>query len=203
MRLTHHPLAFTAAALLLAACADKPGLAKSDSAGTPVASASGASSAGATSGDQELADVQSYQLTMDKVDKFLAAQRNLALRMKAMPPAEREAMKARAEAAGANGDDSMDEMVRKIEAEPALAGAVKDAGLSAREYAVITMSLLQSSMAAGVLRTRPKDNQDSLVREMKANPANVRFIQQNEAELQRKQQALAEEMKRMGVPTDG
>ena len=198
MRLQTSSLVLTA--LLLSACADKAGSAKTDTAAsttTPTASA-----AGSSTGDSDLADVQNYRLSMDKVDKFLAAQRNLALRMKDMSPEEREALKARADADDSN-DDSMADMQRKIESEPALASAIRDAGLSPREYTLLTISMMQSAMAAGVLKMRPKDNQDSLVREMKANIENVRFMQQNEAELQRKQKELAEEMKRLGVPTEG
>ena len=201
MRLHTSSLVLTA--LFLAACADKAGTAKTDTA-APVTTASAASagSASGSSADSDLADVQNYHLTMDKVDKFLAAQRNLALRMKDMSPEEREAIKARADADDSN-DDSMEDMQRKIEAEPALASAIRDAGLSPREYTVLTISMMQSAMAAGVLKMRPKDNQDSLVREMKANIENVRFMQQNEAELQRKQKALADEMQRLGIPTEG
>ena len=200
MRLHTSTLVF--AAFLFTACADKTGSARTDTAAvasTPTASAPGA----ASSDDGDLSDVQSYRLTMDKVDKYLAAQRNLGLRMKSMSPEEREALKARADAeSDTDGGESLDAMARRIDAEPALASAVREAGLSTREYAVLTMALVQSSMAAGVLKTRPNENQDSLVREMKANTENVRFIQQNEAELQRKQQALAEEMKRLGVSTN-
>jgi hypothetical protein len=161
-----------------------------------------AASAAPRSSDQELADVTSYRLSMDKVDKYMAAQRNVAVRMKDMTPAERDAVKARMESGG-DQNESLDQMVRRIEGEPTLNGAIRDAGLSAREYTLLTVSMMQSAMAAGVLKMRPKENQDSLVKEMKANPENVRFIQQNEAELQRKQEAMAAEMKRLGVPTDG
>ena len=201
-----HPLPLLALASTLAfvACG-KDDVSTGDSASataTATAGASVASGAPAASAEAELATVTNYRLTMDKVDKYMAAQRNLALRMKDMSPAEREAMKARMDNGG-DQNESLEQMVSRIEGEAALNGAVRDAGLSAREYVLVTVSMMQSAMAAGVLKMRPKDNQDSLVREMKANPANVRFMQQNEAELQRKQEAMAAEMKRLGVPTDG
>ena len=94
---------------------------------------------------------------------------------------------------------SLDDMARKIESEPMMKSAVQEAGLSPREFVMITMSMLQSGMAAGVLKMRPNDNQDSLIRAMQANPENVKFMQENEAEITRKQMALSEEMKKLGI----
>jgi hypothetical protein len=153
-----------------------------------------ASEAPASSGD-DLADISSYKLTMDKMDKFYAAQRNMAVKAKAMSPAEREALKQDDDA----GDGSVDDFARKIESTPAMRDAVREAGLSPREFALLTMSAVQSGMAAAVLKMRPNDDADSLAREMKANMDNIRFMQENEAELTRKQQALQAEMKQMGI----
>ena len=181
------------ALLALAACTAKDASSTGDT-----ASASATTAAASTSGGDDLADVQGYRLSMDKIDKFMAAQRNLALKVKDMSPAERQAMKDRAPESE-NANQSLDEMARRIESEPVMNAAIRDAGLSAREYSLIAMSMLQSAMAAGVLKMRPNDNADSLVREMKANVDNVKFMQQHEAEIQRKQQELAAEMKRLGV----
>lgn len=184
-------------ALSLAACNAKD----SANAGDTAAATTAGASAPAKSGDGDLADVQSYRLSMDKIDKFMTAQRNLALKAKDLSPAEREAMKLRNENAD-NSDESIDGIARRIEGEPMMNAAIREAGLSSREYALITMSMIQSAMAAGVLKMRPNDNADSLVREMKANKDNVKFMQENEAEIQRKQQELAAEMKRLGVELD-
>ena len=196
MRLKSHAFTLLALAAVVTACA-KDGPRDADSTVTSTTAA-----ASAQGGDQDLADVTAYELSMDKVDKLFAAQRNIALKLKDMSPEEREAMKARNDADESN-DDSLDETVRKIESEPALVAAIRDAGLSPREYALLTVSLMQSGMAAGVLKMRPNENQDSLAREMKANPANIRFIQQNEAALEKKQKEMEAEMKRLGIPTDG
>ncbi len=77
-------------------------------------------------------------------------------------------------------------MVRRIESEPMMVGAIRQAGLSPREFTMITMAMMQTAMAAGVAQMRPNDNQDSLIREMKANPENVKFWKANEAELTQK-----------------
>ncbi|MGZ8378214.1 MAG: hypothetical protein ACXW61_16900 [Gemmatirosa sp.] len=187
------------ALLLAVACSSKDAApAAGDSAGASGgASTTPPAASGASSGDGDLADVTSYRLTMDKMDRYYAAQRNMAVRMQALSPAERAALEAKDDADDSN--QSLDDMARKIEQTPVMAEAVREAGLSAREFATITVSMIQSAMAASVLQMRPKDNQDSLVREMKASMENVRFMRENEAVLRQKQEAMAAELKRLGV----
>jgi len=185
-------VALLAPLLLAAACASD-----ADTAADSGAAAPSAATVPASSGDAA-ADVTAYELTMERMDRYYAAQRALAVRVKDMSPAEREAF----DVAG-DGDDSIDDMVRRIEAAPAMRAALDEAGMSAREFALATMSIVQSGMAAAVLQMRPEANQDSLLREMKANPANVRFLRENEAALQQKQAELEAELKRLGVDTTG
>jgi len=154
---------------------------------------------GVTAGTEYLAGyLIEYSLSMDKFDKYLAAQRNIMLKAKDMSPADKQAMEARNEGRN-NANASLDDMVRNVESEPMMNAAVRDAGLSAREFALVAMSLMQTGMAAGVAKMRPKDNQDSLIRAMKANPANVKFLLENEAAITRKQKDLEAEMKRLGA----
>ena len=181
--------------LALAACGQKdaaPSAGAADSAGAPAAAASSAS--GSSGGDADLADVTNYRLSMDKVDKYIAAQRNMAAKMKSMTPAEREAVKARNESTN-DPNASLDDMARSIEREPVMNDAIRSAGLSAREFALVTISMMQSAMASSVLEMRPKDNQDSLVRAMKANADNIKFYREHEAEITAKSKAIGAEMK--------
>lgn len=183
--------------LMLAGCSNDK-----DAAATGGATATArAPSASTQSGDEQLADIAEYKLTMDKYDKYIAAQRNIALKAKDLSPAEKEAFRKRADARGDN-NASLDDMARNIESEPLMTSAVREAGLSPREFTMITMAMMQTAMAASVAKMRPKDNQDSLIREMKANPDNVKFWQSNEAELTRKQKALEAEMKQLGALED-
>jgi hypothetical protein len=190
-QLTHRLVPALVLVTTLAACGKKEGGTTNSSA--PGAAAPASAIAG-TKGDAELADVQSYKLSMEKIDKMLAAQRILAAKAKAMTPAEREAMEARGESAS-YPNESLDDMARKIDSEPILRDAIREAGLSSREYVLITMSMMQTGMAGGVLKMRPKDNQDSLIREMKANPDNIKFYREHEAEITAKSKAIGEEMK--------
>jgi len=192
--MTLRPTFVLAATFALAACGKK------DAApGDTTAAATAATSAPApSSGGDDLADVTSYKLSMDKIDKYIAAQRALTAKMKSMSQAERDAVKARNEGRD-NSNASIDDMARNIESEPVMNDAIRSAGLSAREFALITMSMMQSAMAASVLKMRPNDNQDSLIREMKANPDNIKFYREHEAEITRKTQELQAEMKAAGA----
>ena len=147
----------------------------------------------ASSGD-DVTDISRYELTMDRIDRMFAAQRNMALAMKDMTPAEREAMENTNMAEG-----TLDDFARGIEANPKIHVAIEDAGMEPREYATATMAMVSAAMAASVLQMRPDENQDSLAREMNANMDNIRFIRENEATLAQKQQELEAELRAMGA----
>jgi len=182
---------FILGSLLIAACSKGDDTTAGAGAGTSAPAASNQSAA------EELADVASYRLTMDKFDKYYAAQRNIMLKAKDMSAADKAAMKARSDARDNNA--SMDDMVRNIESEPVMKEAIREAGMSPREFAMFTMAMMQSAMAAGVAKMRPNDNQDSLIRAMQANPENVKFMVENEATIASKQKELEAEMKRLGM----
>jgi len=182
--------------LVLCAC-DKG---KDSGAGTGASSST--ATASAQSADAQLAEIGEYRLTMESVGKYFAAQRNITLKAGKLSPAEREAMKARTESRY-NANASVDDVVRNVESEPMIKDAVRDAGLSPREFALVGMTFMQTSMAAGIAKMRPDDNQDSLIRAMKANPENVKFLFDNEAELNRKQKAVEEDMKRLQATEKG
>src|SRR5688572_6383533 len=183
---------FILASLFIAACSKGDDTTAGAGAGT---SAPGASN---QSVNEQLADVASYRLTMDKFDKYYAAQRNIMLKAKGMSAADKAAMEARSDARD-NNNANMDDMVRNIESEPVMKEAIREAGMSPREFAMFTMAMMQSAMAAGVAKMRPNDNQDSLIRAMQANPENVKFMVENEATIASKQKALEAEMKRLGI----
>lgn len=163
--------------------------------------AEGETAGNAEQAQDDLKDISKYKLTMDKIDKYLEAQRNLGVAMSKMTPAERAAAEAKeeAEAGEDSNDQSIDGMTAEIEKNKMFNDAIRKAGLSAREYTMITFATMQAAMAAGVLKMRPNDDADSLARAMQTNPANVQFFRENEAEITRKQQAVAEEMKKLGI----
>lgn len=189
-----HRVTLLAALLFAVACSSENASPSTDSAAaaTPAASA-------ASGGGDDLADITNYRLTMDKVDQYYAAQRNMMVAMKDMTPAEREAL----ELASDNDNPSLDQLARSFEAHPALVAGLREAGLSGREFATITMAMVQSGMAAMALQMRPNDDADSLAREMKANIENIKFMRDNQAALERKQAEFRAEMQRLGLDEQG
>lgn len=166
-----------------------------DAASDTAAAGDTAATAQASSADADLRDVARYELTMDKVDKYLAATRNMALATKDLTPAQRE----RLEASG-DANASLDDFAAQMEREPIARGAIERAGLSTREFATLTMAYLQAGMADAVLQMRPDiKNADSIAREMKANPANIRFVRDNKVALDAKFKKLEAELKAAGI----
>lgn len=171
--------------LLLAACA------KSDD--TAAATSGAPATAAASSGD-DVADVASYELTMDRMDEYFASLRNIAIAMKDLPEEQRDISMDEA--------DGIDAYTAKLEANPTVRKAIDDAGSTPRDFALTGMAYLQAGMAASVLAMRPNDNADSLAREMKASMDNIKFVREHEAELKQKTEAIQSELKRMGVSED-
>lgn len=178
--------------LVLGACSKKDDAATATGAGETNAPAANRAA------EEDLADISKYRLSMEKFEKYLEASKNIGLKAKSLTPAQRAAMEQRNENSS-NANASLDEMVRNVEKEPIMVDAIKAAGLSPREYMMITMSFMQTGMAAAVAKMRPNDNQDSLIRSMQANPDNVKFYNEHEAEITAKTKALEAEMKKLGI----
>lgn len=177
--------------LLLGACSKKEPASSTSSTET-----SGVTAEAPASADADLRAVQDYKLTMDRVDRFYASMRNVGLALKDMTPEERLQHDV-----GFDGDDnaSLDQISERLDKDPIMRKALADAGLSAREYSMLTMAIIQSGMAAAVLEMRPEADADSLIRAMQANPENVRFMRDHKSELEAKQQAMQTEMERLGI----
>jgi hypothetical protein len=175
-----------AAFTMLAACADDTDTAVDTGAAAGAMETGGAETAG-------IATLANYDLTMDQVDKYFAAFRNMGAAMQRMSPQERETLEFDASNTDFNG------YVARLEAHPVIERAIRDAGLSAREFSLVLWSMLQSSMANAVLQAQPDANEDSLARAMQVNMNNVRFMREHEGEIRQKQEALDQEMQEMGV----
>jgi hypothetical protein len=132
-------------------------------------------------GDADLRELSRYQLTMVDVRKYAAANANLAKH----PKNEQDENDAEED----EGDnESLDEMVARIESIPIARKAVEAAGLSARQYVVITMALFQASLAQYAVDQGADPGK--IARETGVNPANIRFVKEHKAEL--------EQMKNLG-----
>jgi hypothetical protein len=84
--------------------------------------------------------------------------------------------------AARNGDHqepkTLSDMARRIEREPDLANAIRSAGLTTREYSLLTLSFFNAMFAHGMKKS-------GTIKELPADllPENIAFIQSNEAEL--------------------
>ena len=127
-------------------------------------------------GDADLQELSRYQLTIVDLRKYAAANANLAKQ----PKAEQGDDDAEAEDEGDN--ESLDVMAARIESNPIARKAVEAAGLSARQYAVITMALFQASLAQYAVEQGADPGK--IARETGVNPANIRFVKEHKAELE-------------------
>ena len=142
---------------------------------------------------KDVRDVAAFTLSMERMEKYFTAQKNMAVAEMQMSAEERAVIERDAQASGNN--TTLNDMVSSIERHPKIHDAVKRAGLTAREYALITATYMQASMAQSVLQSRPNENQDSLLKMMRVHPANMAFVRQNGAEIQRRGQALEAELR--------
>jgi hypothetical protein len=84
--------------------------------------------------------------------------------------------------AARRGDDeepkTLGDMARRIDREPDLANAIRSAGLTTREYSLLTLTFFNAMFAEGMKKA-------GTIKELPADilPENVAFIQANEAEL--------------------
>ena len=133
---------------------------------------------GSTAANADLRELSRYQLTMADVNKWAAAIQNMKRLLDQHPEWASEDDKH-----GSSGDQSLDEIEANLEAVPPLRKAVEDAGLNAREYAVITFALMQASM--GRYAVQQGANADSFARAAGIHPANLQFAKEHEAEITR------------------
>ena len=141
------------ATLSLGGCGSDADDAGGDAAAEPAA---GAPAGAASAVETDVADVSEYTLTMDRMDRYFAAMANVERAMQNVPEEERE------DVVDASGAVSIDDYAAALERNPAVRDAIRDAGLSAREFGLITMAYLQAGMAsaeavveATVRRARP------------------------------------------------
>jgi hypothetical protein len=177
-----------------------------------------------TGGSADLKELSTYMLSMDTLNKVDRAMRTFAVEMKKDPKVQ-EAMKieadikalekkfqetepsdadqkrledleAKLETLKDNGSlnmsdaNTISEMAAKIQKFPPMVTALQREGLTARDYAKFMMAMLQAGLAAGFQKA-------GLLKEMPegTNPANVKWIIANEAELARMQKSWGELMK--------
>ena len=167
--------------------------------------------------DADMKELATYTLTMDTLNKVDRVIQRVTAEMKKDPKViettklkaelkaltdkddtteaedkRMETIRERLEALESDDNNSMsvgdgqdlNAMAAKIQALPAAASALRAEGLSAREFSKFMVALLQAGLAAGLqksglLKTTPEGT----------NPANIKFMLEHEAELQKMQKA--------------
>jgi hypothetical protein len=121
-------------------------------------------------GDGEAA-LASYTLSMERLEGWRRASQNLQ-RLGEEDPALAETWQSE------NADTgSINDMIRRMEAEPRVRRAVEDAGISVRDYVLTTFAIVQAMFAqAAVEAGQPMPEG--------VNPANVAFVREHQAEIQ-------------------
>ena len=142
-----------------------------------LAAAFGPQAQAAGGSDADLRELSRYTLTLADVRKYAAANANLAKHPKAGQEDEDS------EDDDDNGNESLDEMAARINEMPEARKAIEAAGLTARQYAVITMALFQASMAQFAVEQGA--DPAKVARDASVNPANIRFVKENKAELEK------------------
>ncbi len=133
----------------------------------------------APGGDADLRELSRYELIMTDVRKFAAANAALAKHAKAEQNDDEE----EDEDESSNADESLDEMAARIGRIPEARKAIEAAGLTVRQYAVITMALFQSAFAQYAVEQGA--DPAKVARDAGVNPANIRFVKEHKAELER------------------
>ncbi|MEO7218677.1 MAG: hypothetical protein ABI026_10835 [Gemmatimonadaceae bacterium] len=84
-----------------------------------------------------------------------------------------------------NGDGTIDDQVRRIDAISPFRQAIASTGLSTRDYLLTTITFFQASMADGLQDSYAKTKQKAPVLPGNVNPANVTFIHVHKAEIEK------------------
>lgn len=173
------------ALLLLFACGgagDRPG----ETAAVSAASASAAPAPGGGS-KTDAEELRDYTLNMEDVRKWVQAQRTMAAIEResaaATPAADPETETETEETEPEGDSQTLDGIQARVEGIPEFKRVVEATGLGAREYALVTLAYMQAGMATAAVQMGA--DRDSLATALQINPANVAFIQENEAELNR------------------
>ena len=172
------PLSLAVAVLALAAC-NKPADSMSPpaaSTASPAATVAPAAAATVSQAPADAGSIDTFDLTMDNVDKMLRAQVALGAATKADPSLD-PAMNI--------SEENDAQFVARLESTPALKAAIESAGMSVRDYAYTSQSLVATMMAVGAVQAgQLKDIPEGV------NPRNVEFMKAHQAEIEQKMRAL-------------
>jgi hypothetical protein len=132
----------------------------------------------AASSDADLRELTRYTLTLPDLRKYSAANEALT---KLPKPAEKEEDADSDDES--NDSESLDDMVKRMESVPGARKSIEGAGLTVRQYAVITMAIFQAAFAQFAIEQGA--DPAKVAKDAGVNPANIRFVKEHKAELEK------------------
>jgi hypothetical protein len=163
-------LALAVSAGLVVACSSKDAATEGAATGSPPATGDAPNIA--PGAEPTANDISNYKLDMDKMRKYVAANKNLAAAAKDDPTAM-------ADNEANSNNQSTAQMIARLESHPAAKRALSQAGLTAKDYVWITAAWLQAAMTQGILDGTPGAKAPE-----GQNMQNVDFLRANKAELE-------------------
>ena len=178
MRIARRTLPLLALALVLAACHGRDAPATDAATAAPAAEVPTAATVTEAPETAPAADTASFELTMDGVDRWLAATRDIAELVKQDPALE--------DATAMDANEGTDAFVARLDSLPKVAAAIRGAGLSTRDYAMTSEAVTGALFAVGMLEAGAIKE---LPPELKDNQ-HVRFVQEHKDEIGAKIKAM-------------
>lgn len=148
--------------------------------GAAAISAPQAAQRGNPPADADSKEYRSYHLTMENVGKFVAASKALVKLSHDNPGLEKD-MESQSDAR------TIEDAVRTTEKYPAVTAAIKSAGLTTRDFVVMTGTLMGAEMAVGMKKQGQIKQYPPSV-----SPENAAFVEQNWDRLNAMMKAVAE-----------
>jgi len=136
-----------------------------------------AATTGNPSLDSDLEQIKDFKLSMPRMQKWAQAERNMVALSKARPELEGTYK--------VEQNASLNQQIAAPEGHPEVKKAVTDAGLSPREFTMISYAYMQAAAAQSVRQMPAGRARDSIMQSLKVHPDNVTFIQQNRGELEK------------------
>lgn len=135
---------------------------------------------------QEIQKIKTQIKALEAKEELTDAQQAELEKLREREEALEQAMERSEEGKGLNDAQTLADMEAAMKKEPAAMRALAREGLTAREYALCMMTLLQASLVEGL--SQGKVDLDKLPPGV--NPENVKFVREHKAELEAMQSTL-------------
>jgi hypothetical protein len=140
-----------------------------------------AGTSGASAADQK--ELFNYTLTMDKIHKLGDAMKDMEALQKSNPELDKSI-------SSDDSEGSLDQLAAKIQKYPPVVAVLKKDGLTPREYIVVTMTLIQASLAVGLKKAGTYKDYPPKMLEL-VSQTNLTFLEKNWDDVQKTVPALS------------